>query len=87
MATPTTTGPPPAPTLTPEEFAALPHGSDATRFLVVAWLLIALSAFVLVLRLYCKFHRHNRLWWDDHILVASWVSLDFILCNFTPRFP
>ena len=38
------------------------------------WLLTALSAAFLALRVYCKFLRHRGLWWDDHILIASWVS-------------
>lgn len=37
------------------------------------WLLTALSAMFLALRVYCKFLRHRGLWWDDYILIASWV--------------
>jgi hypothetical protein len=33
-----------------------------------------LSAAFLGLRIYCKFLRHRSLWWDDHILIAAWVS-------------
>ncbi|KAK4161872.1 hypothetical protein QBC43DRAFT_91493 [Cladorrhinum sp. PSN259] len=39
------------------------------------WLLTALSAAFLALRVYCKFLRHRGLWWDDHVLIASWFSL------------
>jgi hypothetical protein len=39
------------------------------------WLLTALSATFLALRVYCKFLRHRGLWWDDYLLIASWVSL------------
>ncbi len=45
------------------------------------WLLTALSAAFLALRIYCKFLRHRGLWWDDHLLIASWVSL-FVVCHF-----
>jgi hypothetical protein len=38
------------------------------------WLLTALSAVFLALRVYCKFLRHRGLWWDDYVLIASWVS-------------
>jgi len=38
------------------------------------WLLTALAAMFLALRLYCKFLRHRGLWWDDHVLIASWVG-------------
>lgn len=41
----------------------------------IIWFLTALSAAFLALRVYCKFLRHRGLWWDDHILVASWLSL------------
>jgi len=37
------------------------------------WLLTALSAAFLALRVYCKFLRHRGLWWDDHMLIAAWV--------------
>jgi hypothetical protein len=36
--------------------------------------LIVLSALFLGLRLYCKVIRRRGFWWDDHVLVASWVS-------------
>ncbi|KAK3680778.1 hypothetical protein B0T22DRAFT_377321 [Podospora appendiculata] len=39
------------------------------------WLLTALSAAFLALRVYCKFLRHRGLWWDDHILILSWLSV------------
>jgi hypothetical protein len=51
---------------------------------IVFWLLTGLAFVFLALRIYCKLHRGRRLWWDDHLLIASWV------CNFhhwqhTPR--
>lgn len=38
------------------------------------WILTTLSALFLGLRLYCKHWRCRSLWWDDYVLVASWVS-------------
>ncbi|KAK0716611.1 hypothetical protein B0T21DRAFT_64537 [Apiosordaria backusii] len=38
------------------------------------WLLTALSAAFLALRVYSKFLRHRGLWWDDHVLIASWIA-------------
>ncbi|SPJ78701.1 related to integral membrane protein pth11 [Fusarium torulosum] len=35
--------------------------------------LIVLSAIFLGLRLYCKVIRRRGFWWDDHVLVASWI--------------
>ncbi|KAI0025148.1 hypothetical protein F4780DRAFT_792719 [Xylariomycetidae sp. FL0641] len=39
------------------------------------WVLTAFSLVFLGLRLYCKFVGHRGLWWDDHILIVSWVLL------------
>ncbi|KAK4203218.1 hypothetical protein QBC40DRAFT_29529 [Triangularia verruculosa] len=39
------------------------------------WLLTSLSAAFLALRVYSKFLRHRGLWWDDHVLIASWIAL------------
>ncbi|KAJ4291288.1 hypothetical protein N0V88_006291 [Collariella sp. IMI 366227] len=41
----------------------------------VIWTLAALSGLFLGLRLYYKIFRRRQLWWDDYVLVASWVSL------------
>ncbi|KAF2970160.1 hypothetical protein GQX73_g3368 [Xylaria multiplex] len=41
----------------------------------VNWTLTALSAAFLSLRVYCKLSRGRGLWWDDYILIASFVSL------------
>ena len=40
----------------------------------IFWFLVVLSLTFLMLRLYCKFKLGQGLWWDDWILVASWVS-------------
>ena len=40
---------------------------------VVCWLLVALSAVFIGLRLFCKFKTHRGLWWDDHVLTVAWV--------------
>ena len=39
------------------------------------WFLFAGATIFLALRLYCKAIRRNPLWYDDYILLASWVSL------------
>ncbi|KZL85872.1 hypothetical protein CI238_11171 [Colletotrichum incanum] len=41
----------------------------------VIWSQVGLSAFFLGLRLYCKFKKRSGLWWDDHVLIASWITL------------
>ncbi|KAH8884074.1 putative integral membrane protein [Thozetella sp. PMI_491] len=72
QASPDTASPP---MLTPEQIAALPHDNAAPKLNIIIWVLAALSGIFLVLRLYCKISRRNRLWWDDYILVAAWVCL------------
>lgn len=41
----------------------------------VVWLLVGLSGLFLGLRIYCKFMKSRGLWWDDYLLIASWLSL------------
>ncbi|TDZ24740.1 hypothetical protein Cob_v002411 [Colletotrichum orbiculare MAFF 240422] len=41
----------------------------------VVWSQSGLSLFFLCLRVYCKFKKHRGLWWDDHVLIASWLAL------------
>lgn len=51
--------------------------ADETRapnLLASVWTLTALSLVFLALRYFCKFRRHNGFWWDDYILLVSWVS-------------
>jgi hypothetical protein len=42
---------------------------------VLTWLLISISGLFLFTRLYLKNCQHRGLWWDDWILLASWVAL------------
>jgi hypothetical protein len=37
------------------------------------WFLCWFSGAFLALRLYAKISRRQGLWWDDHILIFSWV--------------
>ncbi|KAI0843255.1 hypothetical protein F5Y06DRAFT_254422 [Hypoxylon sp. FL0890] len=41
----------------------------------VIWVLISLATTFLGLRVFCKHKRGRGLWWDDWILIASWVVL------------
>ncbi|KAK3316833.1 hypothetical protein B0H66DRAFT_478826 [Apodospora peruviana] len=51
-------------------------GEDSRWLLNLAiWILAASSATFLCLRLWCKFRRHRKLWWDDYFLIVSWISL------------
>jgi hypothetical protein len=50
------------------------HANHGPYLLRVVWALAGLSTLFLGLRVYCKLSRSRRLWWDDHILIAAWVS-------------
>ncbi|KAI0376559.1 hypothetical protein F5Y04DRAFT_292483 [Hypomontagnella monticulosa] len=41
----------------------------------VIWVLISLATLFLGLRVFCKYKRHRGLWWDDWVLIASWLVL------------
>ncbi|KAI1139470.1 hypothetical protein F5Y05DRAFT_323455 [Hypoxylon sp. FL0543] len=41
----------------------------------VIWVLISLATAFLGLRVFCKYKRGRGLWWDDWILIASWLIL------------
>jgi hypothetical protein len=58
-----------------ESIDDLPHVDLGPQLNFTMWLLVALSAAFLALRMYCKFLRHRGTWWDDHVLIASWVWL------------
>lgn len=38
------------------------------------WSLFVGTTAFLALRIWCKITRRHGLWWDDYILIASWVS-------------
>jgi hypothetical protein len=75
-------------TTSTDDFSRVPRLPPSTDFgpqiNFTLWLLTALSAAFLSLRVYCKFLRHRGLWWDDHLLIASWVSLPVILPSQNP---
>ncbi len=60
--------------LTPEQDAVFPHDNGASRLLGSIWALSALATVFLALRVYCRMLKRQSLWWDDGILIASWVS-------------
>lgn len=62
------------PRLTEEELALLPHEDRGHDLLGVHWGLTSAATVFLLLRLYCKFFIKRNLWWDDWILIASWVG-------------
>ncbi|KAK3905539.1 hypothetical protein C8A05DRAFT_41503 [Staphylotrichum tortipilum] len=61
--------------LTPEQEAAFPHDNGASRLLGSIWALSVLATIFLALRVYCRLLKRQSLWWDDGILIASWVCI------------
>ncbi|KAK1767458.1 hypothetical protein QBC33DRAFT_423912, partial [Phialemonium atrogriseum] len=55
--------------------AQLSHNNYGPQINVTIWFLAALSSLFLALRIYCKALRKRGLWWDDHVLIASWLAL------------
>lgn len=45
----------------------------------IQWVVTGLALVFLVLRLYCKRTLGKGFWWDDHILIAAWVSTPRVL--------
>ena len=44
------------------------------------WTLFAATTAFLAARLWCKITRRHGLWWDDHILIFSWVVTTAFCC-------
>jgi hypothetical protein len=53
----------------------LPHDNYGPQFNAAIWVLTGIAAVFLALRMYCKQIRSKKLWWDDYILFASFVSV------------
>lgn len=51
-----------------------PHNSAGPRVNATDWALTGLAAFFVALRIGCKIKGHRSLWWDDYVLIASFVS-------------
>lgn len=51
------------------------HKSRVVQVNFSCWFLTALATLFLGLRIYCKRYRGRGLWWDDWVLIISWISL------------
>lgn len=47
----------------------------------VIWSLGGVTTLFVALRIYSKVLRRRQLWWDDHVLIASWVRIPSPPCN------
>jgi hypothetical protein len=63
------------PPIPPEQLALLPHDDKGPHLIATTWVLVGLATLFLALRVYCKAFRGSRLWWDDYVLIASWVCV------------
>ncbi|KAK4141850.1 uncharacterized protein C8A04DRAFT_30542 [Dichotomopilus funicola] len=61
------------PTLSPEEYAHADHSSRANMLLSAQWSLVSFAAAFLALRIHVKISFKKGLWWDDWLLIASWI--------------
>ncbi|KAK4213408.1 hypothetical protein QBC37DRAFT_423055 [Rhypophila decipiens] len=61
--------------LSAEDIAKLPHDDRGPAILVSHWILTAAATLFLGLRVYCKRSTSRQLWWDDWILIASWLTI------------
>ena len=71
---------PDAPPFPPGGATAFPPGGATASYdyapaiIATSCVFLALSTIALGLRLFCKWLKSGRLWWDDFVLVGSWVS-------------
>lgn len=50
-------------------------GSLASKITASIWVMASISTIFLALRIYCRSTRAGKLWWDDFLLITSWVFL------------
>lgn len=50
-------------------------GASGPEILGLVWVMVVVAAAFLGLRLWVKMRSRKGLWWDDHLLVASWAML------------
>ncbi|KAL0933467.1 uncharacterized protein CTRU02_212430 [Colletotrichum truncatum] len=55
----------------------MPSGDPSIATLVLSsiWTMVLVTTVFLGLRIYCRAVRTAKMWWDDHLLVISWVFL------------
>ncbi|CAK7217929.1 hypothetical protein SEUCBS140593_003377 [Sporothrix eucalyptigena] len=61
--------------ITAASVAGLPHDDYGPQLVILSLTLVLASALFLALRIILKINHRRGLWWDDYLLVASWVVL------------
>ncbi|KAK3388825.1 hypothetical protein B0T20DRAFT_86409 [Sordaria brevicollis] len=64
-------------------FVAPSTNPQGAALLAIFWTLQAICTVFVGLRLYCKIIRGRNLWWDDHLLIISYVLLCISTCVVT----
>jgi len=61
----------------PAQSYPLPSGDEtlATKITASIWVMASISTIFIALRIYCRSTRAGKLWWDDFLLITSWVFL------------
>jgi hypothetical protein len=59
----------------PVDPALLPHDDTGPEVRVTVWILTAVAALFFGLRLYCRWLKSRRIFWEDWVLGASFVCL------------
>lgn len=60
--------------------ATMESGEDhGPRMLITTWSLVGLSGAFLTVRVICKLKTKRRLWWDDYVLILSWVCFHLVV--------
>ena len=57
----------------PLDRANLPHDNYGPSVNVIIWVLTGAAGLFLALRMFCKYIRGKKMWWDDYVLIASFV--------------
>ncbi|KAK8050319.1 hypothetical protein PG994_012049, partial [Apiospora phragmitis] len=61
------------------------HDSHGPWMVWSSWALTGLASTFLVLRCYCRVTRNKSLWWDDYVLILSWVCRLISLYRLDPK--
>lgn len=59
----------------PSRIATTSYGASGPEVLAVVWAMTFVPTCFLAVRLWVKHRSHKGLWWDDHMLLASWTML------------
>src|SRR3569833_2906477 len=69
--------------LTMETTTSSDEDGRASSYMGILWFLVVAPTVFLGLRNFTKLYRRCGLWWDDHILIASWACVLIQACIMT----